>query len=125
MSDVLNSKRFVLRKALIGKDVTVSVTFKNGNQVKYSHDAAFAIMKDSLETMPCWEKYKSYTSGSNIPKAIRDTAAVLSVILAKVTEKPSVEVTPAKSKASPKATKGAAKKVASEVAAKVSGLVPA
>jgi hypothetical protein len=77
MSNTINSKRFVLRKSLIGKDTTISVTFKNGNQVTYSHDKAFAIMKESLEAMPCWEKYKSYTSGGNVPKAIRESEAIL------------------------------------------------
>ena len=57
---MLNSKRFVVRQSLIGKDETINVTFKNGNTVTYNHDKVFEIMKESLEAMPCWLKYKSY-----------------------------------------------------------------
>ena len=64
---MLNSKRFVVRQSLIGKDETINVTFKNGNTVTYNHDKVFEIMKESLEAMPCWLKYKSYTATNNIP----------------------------------------------------------
>ena len=73
---MLNSKRFVVRKSLIGKDETINVTFKNGNTVTYNHDKVFEIMKESLEAMPCWLKYKSYTATNNIPKVLRDKEIV-------------------------------------------------
>jgi len=69
---MLNSKRFVVRQSLVGKDETINVTFKNGNTVTYNHDKVFEIMKDSLEAMNCWAKYKSYTATNNIPKVLRD-----------------------------------------------------
>ena len=68
---MLNSKRFVVRQSLIGKDETINVTFKNGNTVTYNHDKVFEIMKESLEAMPCWLKYKSYTATNNIPVVLR------------------------------------------------------
>jgi hypothetical protein len=77
-NNTLNSKRFVLRQSLVGKDTTIVVTFKNGNTVAYSHDKAFTIMQKSLEAMPCWAKYKSYTASNNIPKVLRETDAVIS-----------------------------------------------
>jgi len=73
---MLNSKRFVVRQSLIGKDETINVTFKNGNTVTYNHDKVFEIMKESLEAMPCWLKYKSYTATNNIPKVLRDKQIV-------------------------------------------------
>ena len=73
---MLKSKSFVVRKSLLGKDETINVTFKNGNTVTYNHDKVFAIMKDSLEAMPCWAKYKSYTATNNIPKVLRDKQIV-------------------------------------------------
>ena len=76
-NNTLTSKRFVLRQSLVGKDTTIQVTFKNGNKVTYSHDKAFAIMKSALEAMPCWAKYKSYTATNNVPKAIRETEAIV------------------------------------------------
>ena len=77
-SNTLTSKRFVLRQSLIGKNTNITVTFKNGNTVTYSHDKAFTIMKSSLEAMNCWSKYKSYTASNNIPKVLRETDAVVS-----------------------------------------------
>ena len=74
----LTSKRFVLRKSLIGKDTIITVNFKNGKSVTYNHDKAFNIMKSSLEAMNCWSKYKSYTASNNIPKVLRETEAVIS-----------------------------------------------
>ena len=78
MSNLLKSKRFVMRQSLIGKDTTIEVTFKNGNTVTYSHDKAFEIMKDTLESLACWSKYKSYTANGNVPRSIRETEAILS-----------------------------------------------
>ena len=73
---MLNSKGFVVRQSLIGKDETINVTFKNGNTVTYNHDKELEIMKESLEAMPCWLKYKSYTATNNIPKVLRDKQIV-------------------------------------------------
>ena len=72
MANVINSKRFVVRQSLVGKDATVEVTFKNGNTVTYNHDKVFSIMKDKLEAMNCWAKYKSYTSSNNLPMSVRN-----------------------------------------------------
>ena len=72
MANVINSKRFVGRQSLVGKDATVEVTFKNGNTVTYNHDKVFSLMKDKLEAMACWGKYKSYTASNNIPVVLRD-----------------------------------------------------
>ena len=77
-NNTLTSKRFVLRQSLVGKNTVITVNFKNGNTVTYSHDKAFEIMKSSLEAMNCWSKYKSYTASNNIPKVLRETEAVVS-----------------------------------------------
>ena len=76
-NNTLTSKRFVVRQSLLGKNTNIEVTFKNGNTVTYSHDKAFTIMQSALEAMPCWAKYKSYTATNNVPKAIRDTEAIV------------------------------------------------
>ena len=67
----MKSKRFVVRKSLIGKNQIIEVTFKNGNVSKYNHDEVYEVMKDKLNTMNCWEKYKSYTSSSSMPVVTR------------------------------------------------------
>tara|TARA_R110002012_G_scaffold229509_1_gene402135 strand:- start:1228 stop:1473 length:246 start_codon:yes stop_codon:yes gene_type:complete len=67
----LKTKRFVIRKSLVGKNVVFSFTNKKGETVKYNHDKAFAIMKDNLEKLACFIKYKSYTATNNIPVVLR------------------------------------------------------
>ena len=72
MTNVIESKRFVVRQSLVGKNATINVTFKNGKTVTYNHDKVFSIMKDKLEAMACWAKYKSYTSSGNLPMSVRN-----------------------------------------------------
>ena len=67
----LNSKRLVERKSLVGKKQVIEFTNKKGDTYKYNHDKVYSIMKDTLEKLPCFEKYKSYTATNNIPKVLR------------------------------------------------------
>ena len=71
-NNVIKSKRFVVRQSLVGQNKTINVTFKNGKTATYNHDKVFAIMKDKLEAMACWAKYKSYTASNNLPLSVRD-----------------------------------------------------
>ena len=68
----LQSKRFVIRKSLIGKNQVIEVTFKNGKQVTYNHDEVYEVMKSKLDTMNCFIKYKSYTSSTSVPVSVRE-----------------------------------------------------
>tara|TARA_R100000951_G_C2502918_1_gene137958 strand:+ start:144 stop:365 length:222 start_codon:yes stop_codon:yes gene_type:complete len=67
----MKSKRFVVRKSLVGKNQIIEVTFKNGKVAKYNHDEVYEVMKEKLEGMNCWAKYKSYTSSSSMPVVTR------------------------------------------------------
>ena len=71
-SNNLTSKRFVVRKSLVGKNTTINVEFKNGNKVTYNHDEVYNTHKDKFESMNCFQKYKSYTNSNVIPKFCRD-----------------------------------------------------
>ena len=73
---VLKSKRFVVRQSLVGKNQLIEFTNKKGETYTYNHDKVFEVMKSKLETLPCWEKYKSYTASNNIPKVCRDIELV-------------------------------------------------
>jgi len=68
----INSKRFVIRKSLIGKNAVITVNFKNGKTATYSHDKVYEVMKSKLETMNCFAKYKSYTASNNVPLIARE-----------------------------------------------------
>jgi len=72
----LNSKRFVVRQSLIGKNTEITFTNKKGDSITYNHDKVFSIMKENLVKLPCWLKYKSYTATNNIPKVLRNTELV-------------------------------------------------
>ena len=72
----LNSKRFVIRKSLIGKNQIISFTNKKGIEITYNHDIVYEIMKDKLNAMNCFIKYKSYTATNNIPTILRDKELV-------------------------------------------------
>ena len=77
MSNSITSKRFVIRKSLIGKNTTINVEFKNGKTFTYNHDKALELMKDNLSKLNCWEKYKSYTSSTSIPRVLQGDAEVV------------------------------------------------
>ena len=72
----LISKRFVIRKSLIGKNQTITVNFKNGKTCTYNHDKVYNIMKSKLNTMPCFLKYKSYTSSNSVPVIAREVVKI-------------------------------------------------
>ena len=74
---VLNSKRFVVRKSLIGKNQVINVEFKSGKTFTYNHDKVYELMKDNLSKLNCWEKYKSYTSSTSIPRVLQGDAEVV------------------------------------------------
>ena len=74
--NILKSKRFVVRKSIIGKNQVIEFTNKKGNTITYNHDKVFEVMKAKLETLPCWTKYKSYTATNNIPLVCRNIELV-------------------------------------------------
>jgi hypothetical protein len=72
----LKSKRFVIRKSLINSNTIIEFTNKKGVTYTYNHDIAYNIMKDSLDKMNCFKKYKSYTATNNIPVVLRGVELV-------------------------------------------------
>jgi hypothetical protein len=72
----LQSKRFVVRKSLIGKNQIIEVTFKSGKTFTYNHDIVYELMKDKLNSMNCFQKYKSYTSSTSVPVILRDKVVI-------------------------------------------------
>ena len=72
----IESKRFVVRKSLIGKNQVITFTNKKGENITYNHDKVYSIMKNTLEKLPCWNKYKSYTATNNIPLVCRNVEIV-------------------------------------------------
>jgi hypothetical protein len=67
----LKTKRFVIRKSLIGKNVVITFVTKKGKTVTYNHDEVYNKNKKRFESMNCFQKYKSYTNTNNIPTFCR------------------------------------------------------
>ena len=68
----LKTKRFVIRKSLIGKNTVVTFTNKKQENVSYNHDEVYNTHKERFESMNCFAKYKSYTNSNAIPAFCRD-----------------------------------------------------
>jgi hypothetical protein len=68
----LKTKRFVIRRSLIGKNVVISFTNKKQELVSYNHDEVYNTHKDRFEAMECFAKYKSYTNSNAIPAFCRN-----------------------------------------------------
>jgi hypothetical protein len=67
----LTTKRFVIRKSLIGKNVIISFENKNKELCVYSHDEVYYNNKERFDNMKCFQKYKSYTCTNNLPTFAR------------------------------------------------------
>ena len=72
----IKSKRFVVRKSLIGKNQEIEVTFKNGKTFTYNHDKVWEIMSGKLNSLECFKKYGSYTSSTSVPVILRDKEVI-------------------------------------------------
>ena len=74
MKNTINNivtKRFVIRKSLIGTNTVITFTTKKGDKVTYNHDEVYNKNKDRFDNMNCFKKYKSYTNTNNIPTFCR------------------------------------------------------
>ena len=67
----ITTKRFVIRKSLIGTNTVIS--FTNSKQVvcTYNHDKVYNQLKAKFDLMPCFAKYGSYTNSNNLPAFVR------------------------------------------------------
>ena len=68
----LTTKRFVIRKSLIGKHTIITFVNKKQETVSYNHDEVYTTHKDRFESMNCFDKYKSYTNSNAMPAFCRD-----------------------------------------------------
>ena len=68
----LKTKRFVIRKSLIGKNAVITFTNKKQENVSYNHDEVYNTHKERFEAMNCFAKYKSYTNSNAIPAFCRE-----------------------------------------------------
>tara|TARA_X000001382_G_scaffold114332_1_gene92602 strand:- start:212 stop:451 length:240 start_codon:yes stop_codon:yes gene_type:complete len=72
----LTTKRFVIRKSLIGKNAVITFTNKKQEIVSYSHDEVYNTHKEKFDSMNCFQKYKSYTNSNAVPAFCRNLQTV-------------------------------------------------
>ena len=67
----ITTKRFVIRKSLIGTNTVISFTNNKSILCTYDHDLVYNAFKAKFDLMPCFEKYGSYTNTNNLPAFVR------------------------------------------------------
>ena len=72
----LETKRFVIRKSLIGKNTIITFTNKKQEKVSYNHDESYITHKEKFESMNCFQKYKSYTNSNAVPAFCRNLQTI-------------------------------------------------
>lgn len=69
--NTITTKRFVIRKSLIGTNTVISFTNNKNELMTYNHDKVYNQLKDKFDSMPCFNKYGSYTNTNNLPAFVR------------------------------------------------------
>ena len=70
--EILVSKRFIIRKSLIGKGIVVQFTDYDGRVHKYDHDKVYELERERFDNMKCFAKYKYYSQTFDLPKFVRE-----------------------------------------------------
>ena len=68
----LTTKRFIIRKSLLGQNTHITFTNKKGDTITYDHDKVYNVNKERFESMNCFQKYKNYTNTNCMPAFCRD-----------------------------------------------------
>ena len=72
----LTTKRFVIRKSILGINTVITFTNKKDQTFTYDHDEIYSTFQEKFESMPCFQEYKSYTNSNTVPKFCRELAQV-------------------------------------------------
>ena len=72
----LTTKRFVIRKSLIGENAIITFTNKKDQTFTYDHDEIYSTFQEKFESMKCFQEYKSYTNSNTVPAFARNLAEI-------------------------------------------------
>ena len=72
----LTTKRFVIRKSLIGTNSVITFTNKKDITFTYDHDEIYSLFQEKFESMKCFQEYKSYTNSNTVPAFARNLAEI-------------------------------------------------
>ena len=68
----LTTKRFVIRKSLLGTNTVITFTNNKDITFTYDHDEIYSTFQQKFEEMQCFQQYKSYTNSNTVPKFCRE-----------------------------------------------------
>ena len=72
----ITTKRFVIRKSLIGTNSVITFTNNKDITFTYDHDEIYSTFQEKFESMKCFQQYKSYTNSNTVPAFARALAEV-------------------------------------------------
>ena len=72
----ITTKRFVIRKSLIGTNTVITFTNKKDITFTYDHDEIYSTFQEKFESMKCFQQYKSYTNSNTVPAFARNLAEI-------------------------------------------------
>jgi len=72
----LTTKRFVIRKSLIGTNSVITFTNNKDITFTYDHDEVYSTFQEKFESMKCFQEYKSYTNSNTVPAFARNLAEI-------------------------------------------------
>ena len=72
----ITTKRFVIRKSLIGTNTVITFTNKKDITFTYDHDEIYSMFQEKFESMKCFQEYKSYTNSNTVPAFCRNLAEI-------------------------------------------------
>ena len=72
----LTTKRFVIRKSLLGSNTVITFTNKKDQTFTYDHDEIYSTFQQKFEEMACFQEYKSYTNSNTVPKFCRELSEI-------------------------------------------------
>jgi hypothetical protein len=72
----LTTKRFVIRKSLLGTNTVITFTNKKEVTFTYDHDEIYSTFQQKFEEMQCFQNYKSYTNSNTVPKFCRELSEI-------------------------------------------------
>ncbi len=76
MTNKITTKRFVIRKSLIGTNAIITFTNNKDITFTYDHDEIYSTFQEKFESMPCFQQYKSYTNSNTVPAFARNLAEI-------------------------------------------------
>ncbi len=76
MNNNITTKRFVIRKSLLGTNTVITLTNKKDITFTYDHDEIYSTFQEKFESMKCFQEYKSYTNSNTVPAFARNLAEI-------------------------------------------------